>query len=111
MKIQTRLKKNVWIYFTTRYFNNINVAIYIQVLIYYIDFHLFLINFILMLKYNLIQVQKARDSGSIIARELVAEAERLEVKSKATLVLAELLFDDKIHLQVNIVFINDSTTI
>jgi len=31
----------------------------------------------------------------------VAEAERLEVKSKATLVLAELLFDDKIHLQVH----------
>jgi len=46
------------------------------------------------------KVQKARDSGSIIARELVAEAERLEVKSKATLVLAELLFDDKIHLQL-----------
>jgi len=32
----------------------------------------------------------------------VAEAERLEVKSKATLVLAELLFDDKIHLQVHV---------
>lgn len=48
----------------------------------------------------MLQVQKARDSGSIIDRELVAEAERLEVKSKATLVLAELLFDDKIHLQV-----------
>lgn len=31
----------------------------------------------------------------------MAEAERLEVKSKATLVLAELLFDDKIHLQVH----------
>jgi len=46
------------------------------------------------------KVQKVRDSGSIIARELVAEAERLEVKSKATLVLAELLFDDKIHLQL-----------
>ncbi|XP_050521081.1 eukaryotic translation initiation factor 5 [Daktulosphaira vitifoliae] len=46
------------------------------------------------------KVQKARDSGSILAKELVAEAERLEVKSKATLVLAELLFDDKIHLQL-----------
>ncbi|VVC34865.1 W2 domain,Armadillo-type fold,Translation initiation factor IF2/IF5,Translation initiation factor [Cinara cedri] len=46
------------------------------------------------------KVQKARDSGSIIARELLAEAERLEVKSKATLVLAELLFDEKIHLQL-----------
>ncbi|XP_015369691.1 PREDICTED: eukaryotic translation initiation factor 5 [Diuraphis noxia] len=50
------------------------------------------------------KVQKARDSGlisdSVTIKEIVAEAERLEVKSKATLVLAELLFDDKIHLQL-----------
>jgi len=53
-----------------------------------------------------LQVQKARDSGlisdSVTIKEIVAEAERLEVKSKATLVLAELLFDDKIHLQVQL---------
>jgi translation initiation factor 5 len=35
------------------------------------------------------------------AKELVAEAERLEVKSKAPLVLAELLLDEKIHVQVS----------
>ncbi|XP_075233057.1 eukaryotic translation initiation factor 5 [Lycorma delicatula] len=34
------------------------------------------------------------------AKELVAEAERLEIKSKAPLVLAELLFDEKIHIQI-----------
>ena len=55
--------------------------------------------------YLCVWVQKARDSGlisdSVTIKEIVAEAERLEVKSKATLVLAELLFDDKIHLQVH----------
>lgn len=35
-----------------------------------------------------------------VAKELVAEAERLEIKSKAPLVLAELLFDCKILTQV-----------
>jgi hypothetical protein len=33
-------------------------------------------------------------------KELVTEAERLEIKSKAPLVLAELLFDQNIHTQV-----------
>ncbi|RZF35576.1 hypothetical protein LSTR_LSTR005104 [Laodelphax striatellus] len=35
-----------------------------------------------------------------VAKELLAEAERLEIKSKAPLVLAELLFDEKIHIQI-----------
>ncbi|KAL1138962.1 hypothetical protein AAG570_009023 [Ranatra chinensis] len=39
-------------------------------------------------------------TNSNAARELLSEAERLEVKSKAPLILAELLFDDKIHLQI-----------
>ncbi|XP_039293304.1 eukaryotic translation initiation factor 5 [Nilaparvata lugens] len=34
------------------------------------------------------------------AKELLVEAERLEIKSKAPLVLAELLFDEKIHIQI-----------
>lgn len=39
-------------------------------------------------------------SSANVAKELIAEAERLEIKSKAPLVLAELLFDDKIHIQI-----------
>lgn len=38
--------------------------------------------------------------GPQAAKEVLAEAERLEVKSKAPLVLAELLFDEKIHIQI-----------
>lgn len=45
-----------------------------------------------------------RDAGQLMEnnahKELVAEAERLEIKSKAPLVLAELLFDQNIHTQV-----------
>lgn len=42
-----------------------------------------------------------KESGSLENhREIVAEAERLEIKTKATLVLAELLFDQNIHTQV-----------
>lgn len=45
-----------------------------------------------------------RDAGQLMDnnahKELVAEAERLEIKSKAPLVLAELLFDQNIHTQV-----------
>lgn len=33
-------------------------------------------------------------------KELLAEAERLDIKSKAPLVLAELLFDQNINIQV-----------
>ena len=47
------------------------------------------------------KVKAARDAGTLNARELVAEAERLEIKSKAPLILAEVLFDDKIHVQVS----------
>lgn len=43
-----------------------------------------------------------KDNGTLENhREVVAEAERLEIKTKATLVLAELLFDQNIHTQVN----------
>jgi len=49
-------------------------------------------------------VKQRRDAGVLeqvsAHREVVGEAEHLEIKSKAPLVLAELLFDDKIHLQV-----------
>ena len=49
-------------------------------------------------------VKKNKDAGTLnsvaTAKELLAEAERLEIKSKAPLVFAELLFDDKIHLEV-----------
>lgn len=38
--------------------------------------------------------------GPQAAKEVLAAAERLDVKSKAPLVLAELLFDDKIHIQI-----------
>lgn len=50
------------------------------------------------------QVKRKRDAGELESaqaqKELVNEAERLEVKQKATLVLAELLFDQNILAQV-----------
>ncbi|KAL0281071.1 UNVERIFIED_CONTAM: hypothetical protein PYX00_002173 [Menopon gallinae] len=46
-------------------------------------------------------VKKAKDNGVLDNhREIVAEAERLDIRSKAPLVLAELLFDQNIHSQV-----------
>uniref|UniRef100_A0A069DTN5 Eukaryotic translation initiation factor 5 n=1 Tax=Panstrongylus megistus TaxID=65343 RepID=A0A069DTN5_9HEMI len=49
-------------------------------------------------------VKQRKDSGTLevpsAAKELFAEAERLEIKSKAPLVLAELLFDEKIHIEI-----------
>ena len=46
-------------------------------------------------------IKKLKDVGLLENhREIVAEAERLEIKNKATLVLAELLFDQNIHTQV-----------
>ncbi|XP_073982475.1 eukaryotic translation initiation factor 5 [Rhodnius prolixus] len=49
-------------------------------------------------------VKERKDSGTLevpsAAKELLAEAERLEIKSKAPLVLAELLFDEKIHIEI-----------
>ncbi|KAK7863936.1 hypothetical protein R5R35_012446 [Gryllus longicercus] len=47
-------------------------------------------------------VKRKRDAGTIGSanKELLAEAERLEVKSKVPLVLAELLFDQNMHQQV-----------
>lgn len=51
-------------------------------------------------------IKTRRDAGQLVDssahKELVAEAERLEIKSKASLVLAELLFDQNIHTQVGI---------
>lgn len=47
------------------------------------------------------KVKADRDAGALNAKEIVAEAERLEIKSKAPLILAELLFDDKIAVQVS----------
>ncbi|EEB14222.1 eukaryotic translation initiation factor, putative [Pediculus humanus corporis] len=45
-------------------------------------------------------IKKLKDVGLLENhREIVAEAERLEIKNKATLVLAELLFDQNIHTQ------------
>lgn len=53
-------------------------------------------------------VKERKDSGTLevpsAAKELLAEAERLEIKSKAPLVLAELLFDEKIHIEVGFLF-------
>lgn len=46
------------------------------------------------------KVKADRDAGTLNAREIVAEAERLEIKSKAPLILAELLFDEKMHVQL-----------
>ena len=49
-------------------------------------------------------IKTRRDNGQLLDnnahKELVAEAERLEIKSKTPLVLAELLFDQNIHTQV-----------
>lgn len=49
-------------------------------------------------------IKTRRDAGQLTDsnahKELVTEAERLEIKSKAPLVLAELLFDQNIHTQV-----------
>lgn len=47
------------------------------------------------------KVKADRDANTLNAKEIVAEAERLEIKTKAPLILAELLFDEKIHIQVN----------
>lgn len=46
------------------------------------------------------KVKNDRDAGTLNVKETVAEAERLEIKTKAPLILAELLFDEKIHVQV-----------
>ncbi|KAK7582326.1 hypothetical protein V9T40_013771 [Parthenolecanium corni] len=46
------------------------------------------------------KVKADRDAGALNAKEIVAEAERLDIKSKAPLILAELLFDDKIAVQL-----------
>lgn len=50
-------------------------------------------------------VKQRKDAGLLeqpaTAKELVAEAERLEIKAKAPLVLAELLFTDKILMEVS----------
>lgn len=50
--------------------------------------------------YELVKLR--RDAGQLgtAAKELCAEADRLEIKSKAPLVLAELLFDQHISIQV-----------
>lgn len=49
-------------------------------------------------------IKTRRDAGHLldinVHKELVTEAERLEIKSKAPLVLAELLFDQNVHTQV-----------
>uniref|UniRef100_A0A1B6MII3 Eukaryotic translation initiation factor 5 n=1 Tax=Graphocephala atropunctata TaxID=36148 RepID=A0A1B6MII3_9HEMI len=49
-------------------------------------------------------VKQRKDAGTLeqpaTAKELLAEAERLEIKTKAPLVLAELLFDTKILAQI-----------
>lgn len=45
-------------------------------------------------------VKNALEQNNLDAKEILTEAERLEVKTKAPLVLAELLFDDKIHVQL-----------
>jgi len=49
-------------------------------------------------------VKSKIEAGTIespaVAKELLGEAERLEIKSKSPLVLAELLFDEKIHVQI-----------
>lgn len=46
--------------------------------------------------------KRRRDAGTIDSadKELLAEAERLEVKAKVPLVLAELLFDQNMHQQI-----------
>lgn len=46
--------------------------------------------------------QKAKQDGAIgnSGKELVAEAERLDVKDKAVLAMAELLFDCKMLQQI-----------
>lgn len=46
------------------------------------------------------KVKADRDAGVLNAKDVVAEAERLEIKTKAPLILAELLFDEKIHVEV-----------
>lgn len=49
-------------------------------------------------------VKQRKDAGTLeqpnTGKELLSEAERLEIKSKAPLVLAELLFDTKILIEV-----------
>ncbi|KAL1464707.1 hypothetical protein WDU94_004331 [Cyamophila willieti] len=45
-------------------------------------------------------VKSALEKNNLDAKELLSEAERLEVKTKAPLILAELLFDEKIHVQL-----------
>lgn len=50
------------------------------------------------------QVKSRRDGGQLdnaqVQKELLSEAERLEIKQKAPLVLAELLFDQNILSQI-----------
>lgn len=50
-------------------------------------------------------VKQRKDAGTLenptTAKELLAEADRLEIKTKAPLVLAELLFDTNILIQVS----------
>uniref|UniRef100_A0A1B6E3K8 Eukaryotic translation initiation factor 5 n=1 Tax=Clastoptera arizonana TaxID=38151 RepID=A0A1B6E3K8_9HEMI len=49
-------------------------------------------------------LKRHKDAGNLdnpaTGKEILAQAERLEIKTKAPLVLAELLFDDKIHLEI-----------
>lgn len=49
-------------------------------------------------------VKAKRDAGTLDSpqaqKELVSEADRLDIKTKTPLILAELLFDDNILLQV-----------
>lgn len=45
-------------------------------------------------------VKTALEQNNLDAKEILSEAERLEVKTKAPLILAELLFDEKIHVQL-----------
>lgn len=55
------------------------------------------------LLYELVKAKK--DAGTLESqqtqKELVSEADRLDIKSKAPLILAELLFDKNILSQVN----------
>lgn len=49
-------------------------------------------------------VKQRRDAGTLLQptapREILTQAEHLEIKTKAPLVLAELLLSDKIHVEV-----------
>ena len=49
-------------------------------------------------------VKQRRDAGQLdqptVHREILAQAEHLEIKTKAPLVLAELLLSEKLHVEV-----------